>query len=228
MTRPRILIVKTGTTDRDVVDQAGDYDHWFIRVLGPSTVVPAYADARLPEPAGFDGILLTGSRLSVRDEEPWMAELARWTLAAARRRPVLAVCFGHQLVGEALGGWVERNPRGGEYGTIDVELTAAGRTDPLFAGLPRVVRVQSTHRDALVRPPAGTTRLAGTNNTAWQAFAWGPRLRAVQFHPEMTEQAMRHLLAARHLTAPVTPTDHGLRILRNWLTHFASHASELR
>jgi len=53
-----------------------------------------------------------------------------------RDRPVLGVCFGHQLLGWALGDVVERNPAGPECGVRTVTLTAAGVADPLFAGLP--------------------------------------------------------------------------------------------
>ncbi len=218
---PRVLVVQTGSTNPAVIATHGDYDGWFVRFLEDAgarpSVVRAFSKDTLPMMEGWDGLLLTGSPLSVRDEAPWMGALAAWTLRASERMPVLAVCFGHQLIGEALGGRVEANPRGGEYGTISVGLTEAGRADPLFEGLPDTLRVQSTHRDILVRPPEGAVLLGGNENTAWQSFAWGRRLRAVQFHPEMSEAAMRDLLHVRGIEAPVSATDHGKKILQNWL-----------
>ncbi|MEC8425125.1 MAG: GMP synthase, partial [Myxococcota bacterium] len=170
-TSPHILIVKTGTTDPGVVRDHGDYDEWFQRELREGgarhTVVEAHTGATLPDPCPYDGIILTGSPLSVRDEAPWMSSLGRWTLHAADTVPVLAVCFGLQLVGEALGGHIAPNPAGGEYGTIRVALTEAGRAHPLFEGLGDTLQVQSTHRDVLVRPPLAsrTVLLATTPNT---------------------------------------------------------------
>ncbi len=223
--RPRpVLVVKTGTTNPEVIDQHGDYDAWFaahLRALGVDSVVcPAFAGAALPDPEAYDGVILTGSPLSVRDEAPWMQTLAAWTLAAAAHTPVLAVCFGHQLVGEALGGRVEPNPAGGEYGTIDVSLTAAGTADPLFAGFGGGLSVQSTHKDALVQPPAGATLLGSTDNTPWQAFGYGENLRAVQFHPELQAPALALLMATRGIPGAPVPAGDGARLLANWVAHW--------
>jgi len=220
---PRILIAKTGTTERLVVQRHGDYDDWFIAALdaggATSAVVEAHRGAALPSLAGFDGVILTGSPLSVRDEAPWMADLGAWALRAADRLPVLAVCFGHQLVGEALGGRVAPNPRGGEYGTIEVALTDAGVSHPLFSGLGERPSVQSTHRDVLVTPPSasGVVLLGSTPNTRWQAFGWGPRLHAVQFHPELPAAALADLMAVRGIAGSPRATADGARILSNWL-----------
>ncbi len=225
----RILVARTGTTEPAVVARHGDYDDWFRAVLEPAgallSVVEVHRGLPLPDPLAWDGLLLTGSPCSVRDEAPWMAPLAGAALAAAAAGlPVLGVCFGHQLLGEALGGRVERNPAGPEYGTVTVELTEAGARDPLFAGLPRRLAVQATHRDALVRPPRHALRLAGNANTPWQAFAAGPHIRCVQFHPELTEAAMADLLEVRGIPARCGPAPLAPRVLLNWLERWCRQA----
>ena len=230
-TAPHVLIVKTGTTNPGVVARHGDYDAWFSRELAAGgarwSVVDAHVGAALPAGRGFDGVILTGSPLSVRDEAAWMTRLGAWSLEAAAHTPVLAVCFGHQIVGEALGGRIEPNPAGGEYGTIGVDLTPAGQAHPLFAGLPPRIAVQSTHKDALVGAPThpDTTLLGTTPNTRWQAFSWGPRLHAVQFHPELPAAALADLLASRDIAGDTRDTPNGRRILANWLAFVRAEAA---
>jgi GMP synthase (glutamine-hydrolysing) len=135
--------------------------------------------------------VVTGSYASVTERAPWMLELGEVLLQAAESVPVLGVCFGHQLLAAALGGTVERNPRGPEVGTREVTLTEAGRGDPLLAGLPDRLAVQQFHADHVPAVPPGAVLLAGGAHTPVQAFAHGPRLRAVQFHPEFTVARVR-------------------------------------
>jgi GMP synthase (glutamine-hydrolysing) len=228
---PHVLIVKTGTTNPAVVARHGDYDDWFARELGRGgarwTVVDAYTGGPVPDPTGFDGVILTGSPLSVRDDAAWMPRLGAWALSAAADVPVLAVCFGHQIVGEALGGRIEPNPAGGEYGTIEVDLTAAGQAHPLYAGMPARISVQSTHRDVLLGAPTdpATTLLGSTGNTRWQTFSWGPRLHAVQFHPELQAPALAQLMASRGIAGETRPAPDGPQILANWLAFVRAEAA---
>lgn len=219
----RILIVQTGSVEASISDRHGDYDAWFLDAIPDGhqrcTVCRPFAGQALPSGAAldaFDGVLLTGSRLSVRDEQPWMAPLGRWAVQVAQTLPVLGVCFGHQLIGEALGGRVEKNPSGREAGTITITLTDAGRRDPLFEGMPWDVVVQSSHSDVLVVPPPGAIRLAGNRSTIWQAFSFGERLRCVQFHPELRPEISRDIFAHRGVSAAVQDSEHGRALLTRW------------
>src|SRR5437879_4048083 len=110
----RILLYRNGETAAEVVRDVGNYRDWFGRVLGERAHLHlhlAYEDPR-PDHTGFDGMVLTGSPLSLVEPTSWMEESARFVLdAAATGIPVLGVCFGHQLVGYAWGGQVRKNPR---------------------------------------------------------------------------------------------------------------------
>lgn len=227
----RVLVVRTGRPHPPVAARLGGFAAWFARHLAPLVELEE-ADARapLPPPGRFDGLLLTGSLDSVTAWTPWMEATAHWALGAARTRPVLGVCFGHQLLGRALGARVERNPRGPEAGTRVVHLTEAGLADPLFAGLPRRLPVQEAHQDHLAGLPPGAVRLAWNDRTPVQAFAVGDAIRAVQFHPEFDAVRCRAILererAALDLARPggcglaldtIRETPEAGRILRNWL-----------
>jgi GMP synthase (glutamine-hydrolysing) len=201
MRRPRFLLLKTGTTAPAVATAHGDYDQWFIRTLGSPErfqVAEIFQGQALPDPRGFDGVLVTGSPLSVCAPAPWM-EVAASTLRewAESGRAVLGVCFGHQLLCHAFGTPVIRNPQGREIGTVTVELTEAGRSDPLFAGIPPAFPIQTTHTDIASGVPDGTSLLARNAQTVVQAAAFGPRARGVQFHPELDAATMRTIIRSR-------------------------------
>ncbi|HUJ26811.1 MAG TPA: gamma-glutamyl-gamma-aminobutyrate hydrolase family protein [Myxococcales bacterium] len=195
-----LLIVQTGTTHLH-----GDYPAWFMRALGMPDlpVCRAFAGERLAAAIGKhrpEGVVVTGSPLSVMDEAPWMLELGSELLRlGARGTPVLGVCFGHQLLARAAGGRVVLNPRGREIGTVEVQLSEAGRRDALFAwagGAPEI-EVQATHMDAVDPLPPGAVVLASNENTSAQAFRLSETVAAVQFHPELSVEAMRDLIFSR-------------------------------
>lgn len=194
----RLLIVQTGSTRLH-----GDYPRWFERALGfEMPVVRAHAGEQLGpalDRARPQGIIVTGSPLSVIEKAPWMLRLGDDLLRAGERgTPVLGVCFGHQLLARAAGGDVVQNPRGREIGTVSVQLTDAGRKDPLFAwaGGPEI-QVQATHVDAVDPLPAAATVLASNENTAAQAYRLSETVAGVQFHPELWGAAMRDLILSR-------------------------------
>lgn len=230
--KAKILIVKSGTTNPPVVAAHGDYDFWFQKSLSAHAiqwvVVSVYLGEPLPDPADFDGIILTGSPESVWEGAPWMRRTADWLGHIVHRSttPVLGVCFGHQLLGWALGGEVCPNPNGGEVGTIQVDLNAAGQADYLFQGLPNPIVVQSIHNDIVMELPEtdGLMRLGGTANTSLQAFAIGSNIRAVQFHPELSASALSMLCVERAIEATVRECHHGDVILENWFLYVSNRA----
>jgi GMP synthase (glutamine-hydrolysing) len=232
--RPTVLVVLLGGPGQKVRAAHGGFDRWFTEGLEAAAEVRlAERDALRAAAQGADGIVVTGSYASVTERAPWMLELGESLLEAAALTPVLGVCFGHQLLAAALGGRVEPNPAGPEVGTREVLLTAAGREDPLFAGLPERLRVQQFHEDHVSAPPPGAVILATSPHTPIQAFAQGPRLRAVQFHPEFDAPRVRALCEEERgwierggrggqaeAIATIGETPEAAGLLRRWVERF--------
>jgi GMP synthase (glutamine-hydrolysing) len=155
-----------------------------------------------------------------------MPRAADALLEASERIPVLGVCFGHQLLAWRLGAAVHQNPRGKELGTVSVAVSSRGQTDPLFDELPSQLEVQATHEDEVRELPPGARLLAGNATSAVQAFGYGKKLRAVQFHPEMDAASIRFCIEAEPLPAAeravllgrVRESAHGGALLRNFLS----------
>jgi GMP synthase (glutamine-hydrolysing) len=182
------------------------------------------------EARGAAGYLVTGSSSSVTERATWMLRTEAFLRDLVKEEaPVLGICFGHQILAQALGGEVAKNPRGREIGTVSV---ARSEDDPLFEGIGAAFLANMSHMDTVAQLPRGARVLARTDLDPVAAYALGPRARCVQFHPEFDGDVMRGYVRARaHLItregsdpdaihARATDTPDGARLLRNFVAHF--------
>ncbi len=193
MARPnKIVVVIAGDPTETVRDAQGDYgciiagaigEHWD----GPYLFVDARQEA-LPELEAADAVVISGSAAHVHRSEPWMNSFAAWLRDAVRDgSPILGLCFGHQLLAQALGGEVASNPRGREIGTVPVERVA---NDPLFAGIERTFFANACHGDTVLHAPDRAVVLARSSGDEHQCLRFAPRCYGVQFHPEFDGEVM--------------------------------------
>lgn len=158
----------------------------------PAAIHRLYRGEPLPTVGRGDALIVLGGAMGVNDigRYPYLAgvmDLIRRAVDA--RIPYLGICLGGQLLASAFGAAVVAD-RWGEQGTLQVELTDAGRGDPLFAGVPERFTTFQWHNDSFDIPDGGSL-LASSAACPHQAFrisgtAWG-----VQFHPEVTEEIIR-------------------------------------
>ena len=137
---------------------------------------------------GCDAVLFGGSgAYSVLDDIDWIHRTLDTLLEVIDLEQVAyASCFGFQGLALALGGTVTHDEARTEMGTTSLELTAAGRSCPLFSVLPDHFRAQQGHHDHVTTLPEGVELLARNNNVEAQAFrVTGVPFWASQFHPEL-------------------------------------------
>lgn len=199
------LVIQAGNPPAAIRERFGSFAQMFQPLLAPAVpairVVRSYADEALPAPATVSGVLITGSPGNVTDAAPWMLALQAWLGEAhALGLPLLGVCFGHQILAQALGGQVGYHPAGREVGTRRITLHPAAQQDPWLAGLPAQFAAQLIHEQTVLQPPAGAQVLGYNAHDACQILRYGPRAVSVQFHPEFSAEIMRayvHAMAAK-------------------------------
>jgi GMP synthase (glutamine-hydrolysing) len=197
-----VLVVKTGSALPETRARRGDFHEWIADAMGCGLqalhVVSVFADEPLPDPAAFSGVVVTGSPAMVSAGEAWSLRTAAWlTAAVARETAVLGICYGHQLLAQALGGSVGPNPRGRQIGTVEVEILPQASSDPLFGALPARILAHTTHLESVLELPRGARLLAANELDPHQAFGVGACAWGVQFHPEFDADVMRGYLEER-------------------------------
>jgi GMP synthase (glutamine-hydrolysing) len=192
-------VLVTGDPVPEVLRTRGPFSALIRETLADAWVGPLVAlDARrgeLPSQNETGALVITGSPESVTSRAPWILAAEERVASLVRAGvPTLGICFGHQLLGQALGGLVEENPGGREIGTVELERFAE---DPLLDGAPDSFGANMSHRDSVTRLPPGARVLGRTRLEPNAAVRFAPRAWGVQFHPEFDADVMRGYIAAR-------------------------------
>ena len=188
-----------------------------------------------PAAADFDAIVAMGGPMSVNDEQelPWLADEKRLIGDAVRAgTPYFGACLGVQLLAASLGARVYAGSTP-EVGILPVELTDAGRVDPVLGGLEGQILTLQWHGDTFDLPLDGVL-LAGSEAYPHQAFRYGQYAYGIQFHievsAEMAEEWARIPAYARSLeqTVGLHALDDMIAALRDERgTRMREHAREL-
>lgn len=134
----------------------------------------------------------------VTDNLDWSLALEGWIRSIVTAAvPLLGICYGHQLLGRAMGGQVGYHPRGKEIGTFDIRLRPEAREDPLFSAFPAQFPVHATHAQSVLALPRGAVLLAENDFEPHHAFRIGSCAWGVQFHPEYDSRIMRDYILAQ-------------------------------
>lgn len=149
-----------------------------------------------PDPATCDAVLITGSPSGVYDSTPWMDPLRGFIREAfAKKTPMVGVCFGHQIIADAMGGEVRKSEKGWGVGRHTYEIV--DRRDWMTdAGAS--VSLSVSHQDQVITPPASAITLARSAHTdhAMLAYTNAPVI-SLQGHPEFSDRFVSALWSAR-------------------------------
>ncbi len=208
----RIGILQTGTSPEELKPRHGDYDDLFRRMLGGrgfSLTTYPVLDGVLPDDVhDADGWLITGSRFGVYEEHDWIPPLEAFIRDAfAAAVPIVGICFGHQILAQALGGTVKKFDGGWSVGAATYE-SENGAQETMLAW----------HQDQVTRIPAEAKVIGSSDFCANAILAYGNKALTVQPHPEFTPEFLTDLLAARRAILPDHIADQAVARMNEPLT----------
>ncbi len=188
----KLLIIKTGVSNKSVIKKCGDCDLRIARYAGIASedviVTSVYENIRPVLMKGVSSIIITGSSSMVTDALPWSIATSQWLRdIVAKEIPILGICFGHQLLAQTLGGTVDYHELGEESGEVEIHLTAEGRKDPLLGVLPSKFSAHASHSQTVTKLPYNAHILAKNNFESSHAVRFGNKIWGVQFHPEYND-----------------------------------------
>jgi GMP synthase-like glutamine amidotransferase len=186
----QIGILETGLVPDQLVDANGDYPSMFARLLaGHGLTFRPYRVVDMEFPASVtecDGWLLTGSRHGAYEDHPFIKPLEAFIRDAyAKGVPMVGICFGHQIIAQALGGKVERFDKG----------WSVGPTEYAFDG--ETITLNAWHRDQVTQVPEGAKVVACNDFCENAALVYGDRIFTVQAHPEFRPEYLDGLMQTR-------------------------------
>ncbi|WP_284376491.1 type 1 glutamine amidotransferase [Amylibacter marinus] len=186
----KIGILQTGLGPDVLVDEFGDYPDMFqVFLAGRGFTFETYRvlEGQFPDSIeACDGWLITGSKFGAYEDHAWIPPLEDFIRDVfTQKHPIVGVCFGHQIIAQALGGQVEKFKGGWKvgrqsYSTGDDQLT-----------------LNAYHQDQVITPPPSATRILGNEHCKNAVIYYGDTALTVQPHPEFSSDFVKALIDAR-------------------------------
>lgn len=180
----KIGILKTGRIPRRLADRHPDYDVMFMKLLeGRGLDFDVYDVEKGVFPNAVDaadGWLITGSACGAYEDHAWIPPLEDFVREArAQSVRTIGICFGHQVLAQAMGARVEKFSGGRSMGAVDYDLLDTGETLTLLA----------FHADQVMTVPEGARVIASNSFCKIAGLAYDddkgrPWAMSLQPHPE--------------------------------------------
>jgi len=168
--------------------------------------IPVFEGAPLPDPATLEGVVITGSAAGVYEDHFWLDPLRDFIRDAyGKKTSMLGICFGHQVMADALGGDVRKSEKGWGLGRHSYGVVQR----PGFMGsAPPILAVACSHQDQVIVPPSEAEVILASEFTpnAGLAYRNGAAL-SFQPHPEFADDYAEALVQLRRGKAPDAVVD---------------------
>jgi len=197
----KIGILATGTTPDELIGRYDSYANMFVKLFAAAGYQYEFEtfnvkDDEFPQSLDhFDAWIITGSKFNVEDNDPWMLRLKDIIRELDKHKtPILGICFGHQIVADALGGKVAKNSQGWGVGLHRYQLTDHPK------GVPANIEsftISAMHNYQVVEKPEKANVFATSEFCPLAAMTYGEHIMTFQAHPEFMLDYETELLALR-------------------------------
>ena len=182
----RIGLLQCGEVRPGLAATHGDYPTLYAGLLGPGFDWRTFRvfEGDIPAPDACDGWLVSGSRHGAYEPHRWIPPLEDLIRRIHGQRPLIGICFGHQIVAQALGGTVRKHPAGWSVGRHRYDWDS------------RSLHLNAWHQDQVAVPPPGARTVMSSDFTAHAGFAIGPATLTLQPHPEFPSALIADMIPA--------------------------------
>jgi len=216
----KIGILLVGRASEDLVDEYGTYAEMLIALINTEEQVFEFKtfnilDDEFPKDhLECDGWIVTGSPHGVYEDHSWIPTVSQLINNIYEANlPIFGVCFGHQLIAQALGGHVEKSEKGWGLGLHTYQVN---NKPDYMSNLSEEVTLNICHQDQVLRPPQGATVYAKSEFCENAGFYIKDKVLTMQAHPEFLVDFTKALLTARRdVTIPKEFVDPALVGLKN-------------
>ena len=216
----KIGILLVGRASEDLVDEYGTYAEMLIALINTEEQVFEFKtfnilDDEFPKDhLECDGWIVTGSPHGVYEDHSWIPTVSQLINNVYEANlPIFGVCFGHQLIAQALGGHVEKSEKGWGLGLHTYQVN---NKPDYMSNLSEEVTLNICHQDQVLRPPQGATVYAKSEFCENAGFYIKDKVLTMQAHPEFLVDFTKALLNARRdVTIPKEFVDPALVGLKN-------------
>ena len=198
----KIGILLTDHVLEDLQEKHGDQTDFYTRLfdsMEPSITLRFYDVVKGEYPKHNDecnGYIITGSRLSVYDEDQWIKDLEKYICELHKnKKSLIGVCFGHQLIAKALGGLSGEAEIGWLVG---VQKYSFKRTFPWVKNQKTSIALIHSHKDQVKVLPPSAHLVAGNEKVPISMYFIGNHIMSMQGHPEFTSEYAFDVATKRH------------------------------
>lgn len=199
--RPVIGILRTGAPPADLADRFPDYADMVMAALGEAFDYRVW-DVRtgdFPSGNAADAFVLTGSDAHAYDPDGWIEDLKSWLRGADR--PLVGICFGHQIMADALGGDVRKSEKG--WGLGRHVYAVKSRPAPIGSSTLPEFAIACSHQDQVIVPPPDAETFLSSDFTPHAGLAYrNGAAMSLQPHPEFEDDYTLALAELRRGKAP--------------------------